>query len=35
YQNRRADYLKNFWSIVDWEVVASRLSGIREGRKQL
>lgn len=25
YQNRRADYIEAFWSIVDWEVVESRL----------
>lgn len=24
YQNRRADHLKDVWSIVDWDVVASR-----------
>ncbi len=25
YQNRRADYVKAFWSIVDWEIVEKRL----------
>ncbi len=25
YQNRRADYVKAFWQIVDWEVVEKRL----------
>lgn len=25
YQNRRADYVKAFWSIVNWEKVAQRL----------
>ncbi len=25
YQNRRADYVEAFWSIVDWEVVESRI----------
>ena len=25
YQNRRADYIEAFWSIVDWQVVESRL----------
>lgn len=24
YQNRRADYLKNLWRIIDWDVVESR-----------
>jgi superoxide dismutase, Fe-Mn family len=25
YQNRRADYLKSFWSVVNWDDVAKRL----------
>ncbi len=24
YQNRRPDYMKSFWEIVDWEMVAAR-----------
>lgn len=24
YQNRRADYIKAFWDILDWEVIAKR-----------
>lgn len=24
YQNRRAEYIDNFWNVVDWEVVANR-----------
>ena len=27
YQNRRADYVKAFWSIVDWDNVAARFAG--------
>jgi Fe-Mn family superoxide dismutase len=26
YQNRRADYIDNWWNIVDWEVVANRFN---------
>ena len=26
YQNRRAEYLKEFWNVVDWEAVAKRYS---------
>lgn len=26
YQNRRADYVKAFWSLVDWNVVESRFN---------
>jgi Fe-Mn family superoxide dismutase len=24
YQNRRADYLKEWWGLVNWDVVATR-----------
>jgi Fe-Mn family superoxide dismutase len=24
YRNRRPDYIKNFWEILDWDIVASR-----------
>lgn len=27
YQNRRPDYIKEFWNIIDWDAVASRMSG--------
>ncbi len=27
YQNRRADYLKAFWNVVNWEDVARRFAG--------
>ncbi|MFV0289282.1 MAG: superoxide dismutase [Mangrovibacterium sp.] len=26
YQNKRADYIKSFWSVVNWETVEKRLS---------
>ena len=35
HQNRRADYLDAYWSLVDWEIVGRRLEGIRAGKKQL
>ena len=35
YHNRRADWLKAWWAIVDWDLVAERLQGVREGRLQL
>ncbi|MBR0111593.1 MAG: superoxide dismutase, partial [Bacteroidales bacterium] len=24
YRNRRPDYMKSLWDIIDWDVVASR-----------
>lgn len=27
YQNRRADYLKQIWNIIDWEVIEERYEG--------
>ena len=35
YQNRRAEYLKAWWNVVDWEVVAQRLEGVKVGKSQL
>jgi superoxide dismutase, Fe-Mn family len=29
YQNRRADYVKAFWSVVNWDFVNERYSGLR------
>jgi superoxide dismutase, Fe-Mn family len=31
YQNRRADYLKAWWSVVDWEKVAARYASAKAG----
>lgn len=28
YQNRRADYLKEFWNVVNWDVVSERFRSI-------
>lgn len=35
YQNKRADYLKAWWNVVNWAYVGERLQGIRDGRPQL
>jgi Fe-Mn family superoxide dismutase len=35
YNNRRADWLKAFWSVVHWNYIGERYQGVREGRKQL
>lgn len=29
YQNRRPEYLKNWWKIVDWDVVNKRLAAVK------
>ena len=29
YQNRRPDYLKAFWNVVDWNAVADRHAAAR------
>jgi Fe-Mn family superoxide dismutase len=31
YQNRRPDYLKAFWEVVNWDEVSRRFSACREG----
>lgn len=35
YNNRRADWLKAWWSIVHWDYIGERLAGIKAGKKQL
>ena len=30
YKNVRADYIKAFWNIVDWDNVAARLAAARQ-----
>jgi Fe-Mn family superoxide dismutase len=32
YQNRRADYLKNWWNVVNWNDVAERFNQVQKGR---
>jgi Fe-Mn family superoxide dismutase len=31
YQNRRADYLKGWWNVLDWERIAARYEGAKKG----
>jgi Fe-Mn family superoxide dismutase len=31
YQNRRADYLKAWWNVLDWEKIAARFEGAKNG----
>ncbi len=35
YQDRRAEYLKAYWNVVDWDVVSLRLDHFHEGRSIL
>lgn len=35
YNNRRAEWLKAWWGVLNWDYVGERLQGVREGRKQL
>ncbi len=31
YQNRRNDYLAQFWNVIDWDAVAGRLAAAKKG----
>lgn len=35
YNNRRADWLKAFWTIINWPYVGERFDGVKAGKKQL
>ena len=35
YLNVKADYVKAFWNIVDWENVQRRFAGARDNTKSL
>ena len=35
HQNRRADYLKEWWNVVAWDVVRQRLENFYAGKQQL
>lgn len=35
YNNRRADWVKAFWGIVNWPYVGERYAGVKAGKKQL
>jgi len=35
HRNKKLDYLKSFWGVMNWSYVGERLQGIHEGKKQL
>jgi Fe-Mn family superoxide dismutase len=35
YQNRRADYVKAYWNLINWEVIEKRYNEAGQGRIDL
>jgi Fe-Mn family superoxide dismutase len=35
YQNRRADYLKAWWNVVNWNAISERYSAAKEGKLEI
>ena len=35
YENRRADYLKNWWNVVNWKVIGERYAAAKAGTLQI
>jgi Fe-Mn family superoxide dismutase len=35
YQNRRADYLKAWWNVVDWAALSERYVAAQSGKLQI
>jgi len=34
YQNKRADYLKAWWDVINWDAVGERLNAFQSGKQQ-
>ena len=32
YQNRRADYMKSWWNVVNWDVINQRYADAKAGK---
>ena len=35
YQNRRADYVRAFWNLINWEIIEKRYNDAGQGRIEL